>query len=503
MITVQDREQIRKAYFNEQKSIRQIARELQHSPKTIKKALESALVEKYTLNQGRSSPVLGPYKTAIQELLEENEKMPRKQRYTSHKIYLAIVDQGYRGSEPTVRSYGAKLRKDKARPKVYIPLEFDPGIDAQVDWGEAWVILAGVVIKVHIFVMRLNYSRRLFVRAYPAENQVAFFDGHVEAFHHFQGIPQRIAYDNLTAAVQKVLVGHNRKEQDRFIALRSHYLYESHFCTPGQGHEKGGVEHGVGFGRRNFMVPIPKVDSWEALNAHLLAACLADDLRQVEGQPVTIGEAWQQEQPYLRALPAKDFPCCTTHPVTLKPYSQVEFESNLYSVPTDQVQKKLVVKAYALRIDIHNDQGVMASHPRCYEHKQEICNPLHYLPLLEQRPGAFEHAKPIRHWRKDWPPVYEELLEHLRTVEENGTAVRHFVKVLELHRDYPAAEIEQAVRQALDYGCVHVDGVRLCLHQLRNPSIEIPQLDLSAQPHLSKIAAQAVDIRCYEQLLTR
>ena len=116
MITVQDREQIRKTYFNEQKSIRQIARELQHSPKTIKKALESATVEKYTLNQGRASPILGPYKTAIQELLEENEKMPRKQRYTSHKIYLAIVDQGYRGSEPTVRSYVAKLRKDKRRP---------------------------------------------------------------------------------------------------------------------------------------------------------------------------------------------------------------------------------------------------------------------------------------------------------------------------------------------------------------------------------------------------
>ena len=166
-------------------------------------------------------------------------------------------------------------------------------------------------------------------------------------------------------------------------------------------------------------------------------------------------------------------------------------------------ESRLVIKAYALRIDIQSDQGVIASHPRCYAHQQEICDPLHYLPLLAQRPGAFEHAKPIRHWRKDWPPVYEELLEHLRTVEENGTAVRHFVKVLELHRDYPAAEIEQAVRQALDYGCAHVDGVKLCLHQLRNPSLEIPQLDLSAQPHLRNVAAQAVDLLCYEQLLTR
>lgn len=503
MITVEDREQIRIAYFKEQKSIRQIARELQHSPKTIKKALESAVAEVYTFNQGRASPVLGPYKAAIDALMEENEKLPRKQRYTTHKIYLAILEKGYQGSEPTVRGYVAKQRKEKRRPKVYIPLEFDPGIDAQVDWGEAWVIMAGEMIKVQIFVMRLNYSRRPFVKAYPAQNQVAFFDGHVGAFHHFQGIPHRIAYDNLTAAVQKVLEGHNRKEQDRFIAFRSSYLYESHFCTPGQGHEKGGVEHAVGFGRRNFMVPIPKVDSWDELNADLLAACLADDLRQVEGQPITIGAAWQQEQPFLRVLPAKDFPCCTTHPVTLKPYSQVQFDSNCYSVPANRVQKKLVVKAYALRIDILDGNEVLASHPRSYGHKQEICNPLHYLPLLEQRPGAFEYAKPIRRWRKEWPAVYEQLLEHLRTVEEQGDAVRHFVKVLELHQDYPAAEIEQAVQQALAYGCAHVDGVKLCLHQLRNPTISIPQLDLSTQPHLSNIAVQPVDVRCYEQLLTR
>ena len=502
MITVNDREQIRIAYFNENKSIRQIAREMHHSPKTIKKALESAEAEAYTLSQERASPVLGPYQAAIEELLAENEKLPRKQRYTTHKMYLAIWKKGYRGSESTVRGYVAKKRKKKRRPKVYIPLEFDPGSDAQVDWGEAYVDMAGERVKVQIFVMRLNYSRKAFVKAYPAQNQVAFFDGHVRAFHHFQGLPRRIAYDNLKAAVQKVLAGHSRKEQERFIAFRSHYLFESHFCTPGQGHEKGGVEHEVGFARRNFMVPIPQVETWEELNEHLLAACLEDDLRQVDGQPLPIGEAWQQEKPFLRPLPPKDFPCCTTKPVSLKPYSQVEFDGNHYSVPANRVQKKLVVKAYALQIDILDGNETLASHPRCYEHKQDIFDPLHYLPLLEQRPGAFEHAKPIRRWRKNWPPVYEHLLEHLRSVEENGNAVRHFVKVLELHQDYPAEEIEQAVQQALAYGCAHADGVKLCLHQLRNPSVSTPQLDLSDQPHLGHIATQPVDLRCYEQLLT-
>ena len=134
-----------------------------------------------------------------------------------------------------------------------------------------------------------------------------------------------------------MLEGHTRQEQQAFIALRSHYLFESHFCTPGQGHEKGGVEHSVGFGRRNFLVPIPKVASFAELNTLLLAECLKDDERQVDGQPVTIGEAWELEKSALRALPAKDYQCCVSRPVCLTPYSQVEFETNRYSVPTDKV----------------------------------------------------------------------------------------------------------------------------------------------------------------------
>ncbi len=501
MITVQDREKIRNAYFNENKSIRQIARELHRSPKTIKKALASAEAGTYIQKKPRAAPVLGPYMAEIERLLAENELLPRKQRYTIHKIYQRIVEQGYAGSEGGVRGYVAKKRKEKRRPPVYLPLEFDPGADAQVDWGEAYADIAGERVKVQIFVMRLNYSRRIFVKAYPRQNQVSFFDGHVSSFHHFGGVPRRIAYDNLKAAVLKVLEGKNREEQDRFVIFRSHYLYESQFCTPGKGHEKGGVEHGVGFSRRNFMVPIPKVAAYEDLNQQLLAACLSDDLRQVAGQAETIGEAWEKEQPYLRPLPDRDFSCCIIKPVSLKPYSQVEFETNRYSVPADRVQRKLVLKAYPFHVEILHGTEVLARHPRSYAHKQEIFDPLHYLPLLEQRPGAFEHAKPIRRWREQWSPTYEELLAHLRTIHENGNAIRDFVKVLELHQEYPADQIEQAVQQALSYGCAHADGVKLCLHQIRNPVLRVPELDLSEHPKLMKIGSQPLDLQRYEQLL--
>ena len=503
MIRVEEREKIRRAYFIEHKSMRQIAKELRHSRETVKKAIESAEPGGYRLKKPRPAPVLGPYKARIDALLAESEGMPRKQRYIGHKIYQIIRAEGYRGAESTVRGYIAQRRKEKKRPKVYIPLEFDPGMDAQVDWGEAVVILAGKRVTVQMFVMRLCYSRRLFVMAFPTQKQESFFEGHVQGFQHFQGVPHRIVYDNLKAAVKRVLEGRNRQEQESFIVFRSYYLFESRFCTRGQGNEKGRVEDGVGFSRRNFLVPIPKVDTFHELNTHLLAACLADDERRVDRQPVSIGEAWKIEKPYLLALPEKDLLCCATKTVTLNGFCQVEFETNRYSVPSEDRRRNLVLQAYPFRVDILYLNDVIASHPRCYARKQDVLDPLHYLPLLEQRPGAFEHAKPIRRWRKSWPPVYERLLAQLRAKWPTGRGVREFVRILKLHQDYPADQVAEAIEQALQYGCTHADGVELCLRQLMHSESSIPAIELDNWPQLAAVNPQAPDLQRYNQLLER
>lgn len=501
MITVETREQIRRAYFHEDKTIRQIARELRCSRKTVRKAIQAAEPEAYTLKTPRLAPVLGPYKPLIDQLLAENQRMPPKQRYTGHKIFQVLQAAGYPGSEPSVRGYITRVRQAQQRRPVYLPLEFDPGADAQVDWGEGVAILAEEEVTVQLFILRLCYSRRTFVMAFPTQRQEAFFEGHVRAFQHVQGVPRRITYDNLKAAVQRILTGHNREEQQAFIVFRSHYLFESHFCTPGEGHEKGGVEHSVGFDRRNFLVPIPHVPSFEALNAHLRAQCLADDQRQVTGQPTTIGEAWRREQPCLRPLPERDFECCVTRPATLTPYSQVVFETNRYSVPADQAYRQLVLKAYPFRLVILHLDEVIASHPRCYAREQDIFDPLHYLPLLEQRPGAFDHAKPIRRWREGWPPIYEQLLARLRADGRDGRGVREFVRILRLHREHPAEQVEQAIELALEYGCLQADGVALCLHQLQHPTPPVCSLDLTAQPRLAPVGTQPVEVGRYDQLL--
>jgi transposase len=504
MIKVDDREKMRRAYFFESKSIRQIAREMGHSRTTVKKAIESAAEEEYTLREPREAPVLGPYKGRIDEILAENERLPRKQRYTGYKIYEDIYERGYRGSESSVRRYiGLQRQETKKRP-VYMPLEFDPGTDGQVDWGEARAIIAGELVAVQLFLMRLCYSRKLFVRAYPTQRQEAFFEGHILAFHHFQGIPHRLSYDNLKVAVQYILEKGGRQEQKDFVTFRSHYLFESHYCTPGQGHEKGRVEDGVGFSQRNFMVPIPQVDGFEELNEHLLACCLADDQRRVDRQPTTIGEAWEKEKPHLLSLPKHEYEYYVPKPVTLNGYSQVEFESNRYSVPTEKAYRNLMLRAYPFRVDIVHMDDVIASHPRCYGHEQDVLDPIHYLPLLEQRPGSFEHAKPIRRWRKEWPPAYERLREQLLAQEEQkGQGLREFIRILRLHQEYPAELVTRAVQQALEYGCVHVDGVILCVHQLSAPDKPQPSLAWSEPPAWAAVGEQAPDLACYDRLLER
>jgi len=502
MLTVEKYARIRIAYYVEDKSIRQIGRETGHGYWTIRKVLEQAEPKPYELSEARTSPVLGPYKGQIESLLAENERLPRKQRYTSKKIYQTLQKAGYGGAESTVRYYVSQRRKERNRPTIYLPLRFDPGMDAQMDWGEAHVVMDGVDVVVQVFVMRLCYSRRLFVMAFPNTRQEAFFWGHVCAFAHFGGIPRRIIYDNLKTAVKQILEGRNREEQINFLRFRSHYLFETRFCTPAQGHEKGGVESDVGYSRRNFLVPIPHVADFDELNALLLAACEQDAQRKIDRSDQTIDVQWQAERPLLGSLPTHSFLCCISREVTLNGYGQVTFETNRYSVPAGKARKHLTLRAYPFTIEVLADHEVIATHKRCYDRQQDILDPLHYLKLVGERPGAFEHALPLRQWRQQWPSAYETLLATLRQQHDNeSSAIRTFVQILTLHQSYESALIEAAITQALQEKLTTPAGVRFCLDRLLDPTPTLSPLDLSHQPTLAGIGQQAVSVVRYNQFL--
>ncbi len=227
MITVEDYEAIRRAYYLEKKSIRQIAREQHHSRRTIRKAIQQVQPHPYFRTVPKPSPIFGSrFQERVDELLTKNRTLPPKQQYTARKIYETLVSEGYQGSESHLRRYITRWKKEYKPPDVFLPLDFDPGQDAQCDWGEAVAIIGGVRQVVQVFVMRLCYSRRTFVMCFPTQRQESFLYGHVQAFKHFGGVPARISYDNLATAVKlamdKVKGRRTRTENRVFANFRSH-----------------------------------------------------------------------------------------------------------------------------------------------------------------------------------------------------------------------------------------------------------------------------------------
>ena len=238
MLRVDQREEIRRAFYLEGKSIRRIAREGHHDRATVRKAIHDAGPPHYTSIRPRPRPVLGPFIDYIDKWLKEDESRPHKQRHTARRIYHRLKDEHlFSGGESTVREYVHKHR-NRQRP-VFIPLSYEPGVDGQADFGEAQVIMKGRPLTVQLFVGRLCFSKIPFLVASPNQQQEALFEGHKEAFGFFGGVPRSIWYDRMSQAVRKALPGHKPQEQEAFIAFRSHYLFESHFCNPGEGHEKG------------------------------------------------------------------------------------------------------------------------------------------------------------------------------------------------------------------------------------------------------------------------
>jgi len=501
MITVEKKEQIRRAHYIEGKSIRQIQRETGYHRRTIRNVLEDGDVPKYTLSKTRPSPVLDPVKPIIDRWLTEDQGRPPKQRHTAKRIYERLTTEyGFQGAESTVRCYVGQ-RRQEAQSQVFIPLSYTPGQTAQVDFGQAQVLIAGERLTAQLFCLRLGYSRQPFVTAVPTQAQEAFFEGHVRAFDFLGGVPRELVYDNLKAAVKRILEGRDREEQAAFIAFRSHYLFESRFCTPGQGHEKGLAEGLVGYARRNWLVPLPEHATWDELNAYLLEKCRAEGRRRLRGMTMTIGEALALEQAQLLPLPSRPFACCSLHAVRANGFGLVSFQTNRYSVPADQAHEALWLRAFVDRVEITNGHQTLAVHPRCYRREQDVLNPLHYLPLLEQRPGAFEQAKPIQEWRQRWPAVYDRYLAALRERLPVQQATQEFVRVLRLHEDYPEAIIAQALEAALVAHCYNAEGVKQLVLRLSEPARVIAPLERTSHSPLDVAPVAWPEVGQFNRLL--
>ncbi len=454
-------ELIRTAHRIYGKSISEIRRETGHSRNTIAKALKG---ESWTYKKRsvQHFPSLGPYLKTIDNWLEKDKLSPKKQRHTARRVYNRLVDKyQYKGAESTVRRYVSisKKKLNINNVKVFIPCNPEIGLEAEVDWGTAKVIIEGVETKVKFFCMRSKYSGKHFVKFYPCERQQIFLDAHISAFNFFGGVFSIIIYDNLTTAVNKILRGKKRVEQEAFAKFRAYYNFKACFTNPASGHEKGGVEGTIAFVRKNYMVPIPKAKRVDELNINIQNQCLKYGRHKIDGRNSTVSERFENEKTVLVKLPKIVFSNIQIYESKVDKYATVRIDRNRYSVPTNYAGCKVTTLLGANNLNIFNMRKKIATHKRNYKIKEWCIISDHYLDLIKKRPFSFSSARAIQQWKRLWPRVLDKMLEKMRLKYGKNSGTKDFVSLLMLYRKYKSSEIEAAVELALESGVFNSDGV--------------------------------------------
>ncbi len=492
-------------------SIHALAKKYRVHRRTVRQALASPVPPPRVLPV-RESPKLGPYKAIIRGWLEADLQVPRKQRHTAHRVWERLVgEHGASVAESTVREFvrEVKLELAGAAAEVAVPQEHGLGAEAEVDFGEFHVRLGGERVRLWMFVMRLSASGRAFHWAFGNECGESFYEGHNLAFAHLGGVPARIRYDNLRPAVVKVLLGRQRFENQTFVALRSHYGFDSFFCLPGEkgAHEKGGVEGEIGRFRRNHLVPLPEVDTLAELNGLIAAADVVDDARVISGRPtidgrhVTVGEHFALEAPHLGPLPDEGFDVAVELRCTVDHKSRICVRQAYYSVPARLHARKLTVKLGAAELAVLDAAGrVAATHPRSlHKHTQTLMLD-HYLEILVHKPGALPGATPLAQARASgaFTAAHQAFWDAARRRLGDAAGTRRLIEVLLAHRRLPAEAIIAALQAANPAGIIDPEAI---IVEARRRADARPPGEVAPIGQLTRYDRPAPDVAAYDQLL--
>jgi hypothetical protein len=330
--------------------------------------------------------------------------------------------------------------------------------------------------------MRSMASGAAFHRAYLHATQQAFLEAHELAFEYFGGVFRLLRYDNLKSAVRKILRGYRREETVRFIAFRSHWRFTAEFCTPGEGHEKGGVEGEGGYFRRNHLVPVPYAADIDALNALLLAGCREDEARILDGRTEPVGAAMTVEREHLVQCAAEGFDLAETRFPLVDKQGCITVKTNLYSVPV-KAGTRVQARIYPLHVEVWHEGQRVARHERCHGVRRQILDLEHYLDVLDRKPGAFAGSKPLDQWRQAgrWPACYDELWEGLNARHGKQDGTRAMVAVVALGREFGHDHLRAAVTSTLSLGACDVAAVRYlltasALHKAQPELIDVGEL---------------------------
>jgi transposase len=496
-------EQIRREYEFGVGTIAGVAKKLGVHRRMVREAITNAmpLPRKKTVRRRWKMQAAIEF---VNGILEADRKAPRKQRHTAHRIWERVRQEvpGCEVSERTVSQYihERKLALEMACRETHVPQSYSWGSEAQVDWYEAHADLEGERVKLQVFGMRSMASGAAFHCAFLHATQQAFLEAHELAFAHFGGVFRKLRYDNLSAAVKKILRGYRREETTRFIGFRSHWRFEADFCTPGQAHEKGGIEGEVGYFRRNHWVPVPQAEDLAALNRQLLDACRQDERRRISGHEQTVGADLMIERDHLLPLAAEGFDLAQTSFPTVNGSGCVKVLTNAYSIPLP-AGAQVKAKAYASVVELWFEGRCVAQHERCYSRQQQILDLEHYLDVLYRKPGALAGSKPLEQRRQAglWPTSFDRMWQAL--IERHGkhTGTRQMIDLLKLASKHGQKKLQQAIEVAVDSHCYDAAAVQHLLNaeQLRHSECEAVDVGV-----LQRYARPLPVLHEYDQLLS-
>src|SRR5271167_378208 len=457
-------EQIRREYDFGEGTVLGVARRLGVHRRVLRQALANAQPPERKQAE-RERPIIAPLVPFIDGILEADRKAPRKQRHTAHRIWQRIWTEmpERKVAEVTIRQYVRERKQELgwSTRTTCVPQSYEPGQEGQADWYEAWAELAGEPTVLQVFTMRSMAGGGAFHRAYYRATQQAFLEAHEHAFSYFQGVFRTLRYDNLKSAVKKILRGHRREETARFIAFRSHWRFQSEFCTPEEPHEKGGIENEAGYFRRNHWVPMPKARDLAELNAQLLSACREDERRQIAGHSQLVGALMIEERAHLLPLAEHGFELAELSFPRVDGLGCVRVRTNLYSVPA-KPGKTVEVRLYPSYVEVREQGRCIARHERGYQRNQQVLELEHYLDVLERKPGALAGSKPLAAWRQRglWPENYDRLWEELIRRHGKPSGTRQMIEVLSLIKPYGHERVRTAVAEAITLGCSDAAAIR-------------------------------------------
>ena len=483
---------VRRAVLVEGISKREACRRFGLHWDTLRRILDHSAPPGYQRVAKVDRPVIGPWLGRLAELIEANRDLPHKQRYTVKRMWQVLCDEGFGGGYTTVKDAVRQLRR-QAPKEVFMPLTQPPG-EAQVDFGHALACIGGRLTKIAFFVMSLVHSDAMFVMAFPRECTEAFLEAHLAAFAFFGFVPRRISYDNMKVAVAQILGPHERRLTTAFGRLVGHYLFEPHFCRIRRANEKGVVEGSVRYARQNFLVPVPDVADYVELNAHLRACCESDMARRLRGKTLSKRQLLEEDKVAGLTIPADRFDPRRLVSTTATSESLVRFDTNDYSVPVEYAHRPVVLRASVDTVFGYHGGQEIARHGRSWQREKQIFDPVHYLSLLDRKPGSLDHARPLANW--NLPEEFAVVRRRLQAQRPDGT--REYIRVLLLLRDYPLERLAIAIRHALRWTAPTADAIRQLLIPAERP--ELKTFRLAGREHLAGVTVATTDLSAYGRL---